>query len=235
MGVNAVRPIAERQSLREQIASSLRAAVIAGELQPGIVYSVPSLATQFGISATPVREAMLELSRDGLVEPIRNKGFRVTEMSDHQLDEITQLRALIEIPTVAAVAKIVTPEQIAELRPLAERIRDCAEAGDIVGYLESDRQFHLGILAVSGNELLVETVGRLRMQTRLYGLPTLEREHRLSRSGEEHLEILEALSSNDPDRAEALMRRHIGHVRRLWASAASDDEAGADNDAPVGA
>ena len=216
--------IAELRSLREQIAASLRAAVIAGELEPGRVYSVPSLALQFEISATPVREAMLELCRDGLMEPLRNKGFRVTAMTDSQLDQITQLRALIEIPTVAAVAAIVTPAQVAELRPMAEQIRDCAEAGDLVGYLEIDRGFHLGILAINGNDLLVETVGRLRMQTRLYGLPTLERQHRLVRSGEEHLEILAALSNNDPVSAEAVMRRHIGHIRRVWASASAEEE-----------
>ena len=213
-----------QQSLREQIASSLRAAVVSGELKPVELYSVPFLAAQFGISATPVREAMLELSRDGMVEPVRNKGFRVTEMSDRQLDEITQLRALIEIPTVAAVAEVVTAAQVAELRPLAERIRDCAAAGDLVGYLEFDHRFHLQLLAISGNQLLVETVGRLRTQTRLYGLPVLEREHRLVRSGEEHLQILEALSANDSRLAEQVMSRHIGHVRKLWAAAASEDD-----------
>lgn len=218
----AVTPLVERQSLREQIASALRAAVISGEMSAGVVYSVPSLAEQFGISATPVREAMLELNRDGLVEPVRNKGFRVTEVNDRQLDDITKLRALIEVPTVAAVAAVITPEQVAELAPLADQICASAAEGDLVGYLESDRRFHLGILAINGNDRLVETVGSLRMQTRLYGLPRLEREHRLIRSGEEHLEILEALRLHDARLAGELMRCHIGHVRSLWASRGDD-------------
>ncbi len=217
-----VSPIAERQSLREQIASSLRAAVVSGKLEPGVVYSVPSLAAQFGISATPVREAMLELCRDGLVEPVRNKGFRISVMTDHQLDEITQLRALIEIPIVRAVAEIVTPEQVEELAGIARRICVAAEAGDLAGYLESDREFHLVLLALSANEMLVQLVGELRMRTRLYGLPKLEREHRLIRSAEEHLEIVEALRNRDGQLVEEVMRRHIGHVRNLWAS--SDDQ-----------
>jgi DNA-binding GntR family transcriptional regulator len=213
-----VGPIIERESLRAQIAGSLRAGVVSGKLEPGVVYSVPSLAVQFGISATPVREAMLELSRDGLVEPVRNKGFRVTAMTDHQLDGITQLRALIEIPTVGAVAKIATPEQIDHLHRLAEEICIAAESGDLVDYLEIDRAFHLAMLAIAGNELLVQTVGRLRMQTRLYGLPKLERERRLVQSAEEHLELVDALRAGDSQQAEEIMRRHIGHVRSLWAS-----------------
>jgi DNA-binding GntR family transcriptional regulator len=213
-----VRPLVERQSLREQIASSLRAAVVSGKLEPGVVYSVPSLAVQFGISATPVREAMLELVRDGLVEPVRNKGFRVSAMTEHQLDEITQLRVLIEIPTVAAVAKLVTPEQVDHLRHLAEQICAGAGAGDLVGFLENDRDFHLELLAIGGNELLVDTVSKLRVRTRLYGLPHLERDRRLMRSAEEHLDIVDALGRGDATAAEELMRKHIGHVRELWAA-----------------
>jgi DNA-binding GntR family transcriptional regulator len=213
-----VKPIIERESLREQIASSLRAAVVSGKLEPGVVYSVPSLAVQFGISATPVREAMLELVRDGLVEPVRNKGFRVSGVTDDQLDEITKLRALIEIPMVAAVAKIATEEQIDDLQKVAERICVAAEAGDLAGFLENDRAFHLGLLAISGNQLIVDTVSKLRMRTRLYGLPRLERERRLLKSAEEHLDIVDALRRRDSGAAERLMRDHLGHVRSLWAA-----------------
>jgi DNA-binding GntR family transcriptional regulator len=213
-----LKPIVERQSLREQIASSLRAAVVSGTLEPGVVYSVPSLAVQFGISATPVREAMLELVRDGLVEPVRNKGFRVSGVTDHQLDEITKLRALIEIPMAATVAKIATAEQVDHLQELGERICVAAEAGDLAGFLENDRAFHLGLLAISGNHLIVDTVSKLRMRTRLYGLPRLEREQRLLSSAEEHLDIVEALRRRDAAAAESLMREHLGHVRSLWAA-----------------
>ncbi|MGN6600433.1 MAG: GntR family transcriptional regulator, partial [Actinomycetes bacterium] len=91
-----------RQSLRERAADALRAALVAGEMRPGVTYSAPSLAAQFGVSATPVREAMLGLAKEGLVEAVRNKGFRVTELSDRDLDEITELRSLVEVPTVGA-------------------------------------------------------------------------------------------------------------------------------------
>jgi DNA-binding transcriptional regulator YhcF (GntR family) len=73
---------ATRQSLREQIADALRAALVSGQMRPGLVYSVPVLAERFGISPTPVREAMLDLAKESLVEPVRNKGFRVTELTD---------------------------------------------------------------------------------------------------------------------------------------------------------
>ena len=74
--------VGERQSLREQVAQALRGALVAGEMRPGTVYSAPALATRFGVSATPVREAMLDLAKEGLVEAVRNKGFRVVGLSD---------------------------------------------------------------------------------------------------------------------------------------------------------
>ncbi|MFF9912487.1 GntR family transcriptional regulator [Streptomyces sp. NPDC013457] len=97
------RLITARERLRDQVAHALRAALISGELKPGAVYSAPGLAEDFGVSATPVREAMLDLAREGLVEPVRNKGFRVTEVDERDLDQYTDIRLLIEVPTVGRV------------------------------------------------------------------------------------------------------------------------------------
>ncbi len=218
----AIAPLAERQSLREQVAGALRAAVVSGEMRPGVLYSVPSLATQFGVSATPVREAMLDLAKEGLVESVRNKGFRVTEVTDRQLDEITELRALIEVPTVARLAETIEPEQVDDLGPLAEKICQVAAAGDLIGYVEADLEFHLVLLELSGNRRLVDVVSELRGQTRLYGLSALAREGRLVDSAEEHLQILDALRARDQARCEEIMRRHIRHVRGLWAPRGKD-------------
>ena len=96
-----------RRSLREEITELLRAAVMAGELEPGVTYSAPSLAEQFGVSATPVREAMLDLEKEGLVEIVRNKGFRVTSPSPEELDDVTELRVLVEETQVGGLSAVV--------------------------------------------------------------------------------------------------------------------------------
>ena len=102
-------------SLREQVTRALEAAVIAGELQPGVIYSAPTLAERFGVSATPVREAMLDLVSEGMMEPVRNRGFRVLEVSESDLDQISQIRLLIEVPIMGQVAKLLTQQSIADL------------------------------------------------------------------------------------------------------------------------
>ena len=218
-----VAPLTDRQSLREQVANVLRAAIVAGQMLPGVLYSVPTLAERFGVSATPVREAMLDLAKEGLVDSVRNKGFRVTELADKDLDDITQLRALIEVPTVAELATVITEAEVAELRPLAQAIVDSAADGDLIRYLEEDRRFHLGLLSLAGNPRLVDVVRDLRAQTRLYGLDGLVEQGRLTSSAAEHLELLDALQAHDAEWAEAVMRRHIAHVRGIWAAVPEDD------------
>ncbi|WP_078955437.1 GntR family transcriptional regulator [Streptomyces griseus] len=154
--------IKAQERLRDQVGHALRAALTAGELKPGTVYSAPGLAAELGVSATPVREAMLDLAREGLVEPVRNKGFRITEVSERELDQCTELRALIEVPTVGRVTETATTEELEALRPLAEEIVSNAREHNLIGYLEADRQFHLTLLGLSGNDRLVQTVGDLR-------------------------------------------------------------------------
>lgn len=208
---------AKRTSLREQVADALRAAVVSGEMKPGRVYSAPVLAARFGVSATPVREAMLDLAKRGLVEVVPNKGFQVTSVSEEELDEITEIRLMLEPPAAAAAARVATPEDAAELLTLAKAIVDAATAGDLISYLDADREFHGRLLALHGNNRLVEIVYDLRDQTRLYGLASLSDRGMLDVSAREHLEMCEYLSAGDDTALGDLMRSHIGHVRQEWA------------------
>lgn len=217
-GELALPALGTRRNLREEIKQNLRAAVISGELRPGVVYSAPSLATQFGVSATPVREAMLDLANEGLVDIVRNKGFRVTELSEKDLDELSELRALIEVPTVRRVAEAgVPPSVIGELRSLATEIEEAAARRDLIAHVAADMEFHLRLLSLAGNDQLVETVRALRARSRIYGLRSLAARDALVPSAHEHAELLDLLAAGDADGAEALMRDHIGHVRGIWA------------------
>ncbi|MEU9786305.1 GntR family transcriptional regulator [Streptomyces phaeochromogenes] len=208
----------KKPSYRERVADALRAALIAGELRPGEVYSAPALAARFGVSATPVREAMLDLAKEGLVDTVPNKGFRVTAVSEKQLDEYTHIRSLIEIPTTVSLAATADPVALEALRPAAQESVTAAATGDLIAHVEADMRFHLGLLALAGNEHLVEVVRDLRKRSRLYGLHALVKAGRLEASAAEHLDILDALIARDEEAVRAVMTRHLGHVRGLWAA-----------------
>ena len=217
-GVSGLPEIGERVSLRERVAESLRAALVSGRMAPGTTYSIPALAEQFGVSATPVREAMLDLGNEGIVAPVPNKGFRVVELTDEELDQVTELRRLLEVPTVRDLAGAMDPAAIKRLRGIAAAVHDAAQRGDVVAYVESDRELHLALLAESGNPRLVEMVGRLRDQSRLYGLEQLAADGVLVDSAAEHVRLIDALESGDRRAAEKVMAHHLDHVRGIWAS-----------------
>jgi DNA-binding GntR family transcriptional regulator len=216
----SITPLA-KANLRERVLRALRAAIISGELTPGEVYSAPSLAATFGVSATPVREAMLDLAKENLVVVVPNKGFRVTVVDEEQLDQITAIRRLLEPPVVAEVTDLIPAEDFAGLRSLAQEIVDGARNGDLAQYTEADRDFHLRLLSYSGNQRLVDLVAELRGQTRLVGLASLLDRGQLVSSAREHLELLDLMERRDAAAVAAFMNRHINHIQDLWSGKAA--------------
>jgi DNA-binding GntR family transcriptional regulator len=208
-----------KTSLRETVTRALRAAIVAGEMVPGVVYSAPSLGARFGVSATPVREAMLDLVRENIVSVEPNKGFRVLEISDRDLDQMAEIRLLLEPPVVRAVAAVIPKEDLPELRALAQKIVDCAQERDLVGYTDADTEFHIRLLEYSGNSRLVDIVSDLRAHSRLSGLTLLAELGQLGSSAQEHLEMVDLIEEGRVEDLEVLMKSHISHVRGLWASA----------------
>lgn len=216
----------EKANLRERVLRALRAAIISGELTPGEVYSAPSLAATFGVSATPVREAMLDLAKENLVVVVPNKGFRVTVVDEEQLDQITAIRRLLEPPVVAEVTNQIPAEDFAGLRQLAQEIVDGARAGDLAQYTEADREFHLRLLGYSGNQRLVDLVAELRGQTRLVGLASLLDRGYLVSSARDHLDLLDLMERRDAAAVEIFMVRHINHIQDLWSGKAATGATG---------
>ena len=209
-------------NLRGLVRRALEAALVAGELRPGEIYSAPALAERFGVSATPVREAMLDLVKDGFVEVIRNKGFRVVAMSELDLDRISEIRLLLEVPSTVRAAARLTPEVTASLAGLADEIELAASQGDLIRYLDADRRFHVELIAVLDNPTLTGLVDRLRRQTRLFGLDALVKTGRLVTSAQEHHTLLATLRSGDAEATRRLISAHIEHVRGVWAGREED-------------
>lgn len=209
--------IQQYKSLRSTVTEALRTAIIVNDLEEGKLYSAPALAEPLGVSATPVREAMMDLASEGLVTPVKNKGFRVTVMTSRDLEEMTEVRQLLEPPAVRDVVGKIADEDFTLLREIADQIVTAAEAGDLRTYLTVDRQFHAEILRHTGNGRLVELATKLRAQTRLRALRPLADSGKLVDSASEHIQLLDHMAAGDSGSAYALMMRHLGHASRLWA------------------
>ena len=207
----------QRTSLREQALALLREAVITGRIADGVVYSSKARAAELGVSNGPIREAMLALVDDGLMEAVPNKGFRSVPLTPADLAEIYEMRLLLEVPAVARLATGDLPgDHVARRTGLVNTIEQAARSGDLIGNLAADRDFHLTLLAAGGNRRLVSAVARLRDQTRLDNLRALNADGRIVASADEHRPLLTAILRHDERTAERLMRQHLEHIRQDW-------------------
>lgn len=201
----------QRHSVRAQILEALRAALVDGDLMPGEVYSAPALGERFGVSATPVREAMQQLAHEGAVEVVPNRGFRVAERSPRELAELAEIRSLLEVPVMLRLARTVPAERWAGLRPLAEETSAAAARGDLAAYVDADRAFHRAILSLAGNRQLLLIADDLhrRSQWQSASGPVHHRRADLVADAAEHSALLEALEAQDLTVVRELVREHF--------------------------
>lgn len=202
------RPPDTFTTLRDLVVQRLRSDIVSGRSAPGTLYSVPSLADEIGVSTTPVREALLELCRAGLVTPRRNRGFRVEPTSLEALNDLFSLRDLLERFAITALAER-RPNDAAGLHRLADAIGEAVGQEDVRAYLETDRAFHQELVSQAGNPLLTRLVMELRDAMRLYGIDSGAGRKRQKASVAEHHRLVDLAAGGKAEEAAALLSRHI--------------------------
>ncbi|WP_414171270.1 GntR family transcriptional regulator [Clavibacter tessellarius] len=223
MSLSALRPAPRARACASTSTRPCRPPSSPASLEPGTLITVPTLAVRFDVSATPVREAVLELEKRGFVETVRNKGFRVTAVSDEELGHLVQVRQLLEAPAMERLAGRVPDDALPALEGLADRIERGARDGDLRAYLEADQEFHLSLTRMLGNPVLTDSIADLRSRTRLVGLASMKESRHLDDSAAEHHELLRALVRGDGREAHAVMVRHIRHATGWWAGHGEED------------
>jgi DNA-binding GntR family transcriptional regulator len=201
--------------MNARVLDALRAAVISGELAPGSLHSVQTLATQLGVSRTPVREALIKLAQLGMVRFERNRGVRVLQTSVHDLEEVFALRLLLEVPATRRACQLLDAAGRKELRRHYRAMERAAEADDDFRFWEHDRAFHRAVLAASGNTRLAAFVDGLRDTVLRRGVSTAGSSRTLDDIVREHLVVLECIEAGDADAAADAMRAHVLHTAEL--------------------
>lgn len=228
----AIHRLRQGSSIRDTVEGILAAAIISGEIAPDSLVSVPTLAARFGVSSTPVREAMLNLKKRGFVEPVRNTGFRVTTLSYRELGEIVQLRQLLE----GSAMRLITAQQITDkmdqYRGLVDEIAAAAALSDFAAFSRADAAFHLSLLGEADNERLVRMVGDLRGETRMVGLATMGLKIEMEKSANEDRELLDLLAAGRGADAQENVVQHISWVMAWSHRSGVDGEPGDGTAAP---
>jgi DNA-binding GntR family transcriptional regulator len=209
--IPAATPVPPRslspRALYQDVAERLRSQIFARELEPGAWIDEQRLALEYGISRTPLREALKVLAAEGLVTMKVRRGAYVTEMSRDDVTQVYHLLALLESDAAAEVARHASDDQLAQLQALHERLEKQVRSRD--AFFAANEQFHLALLEIAANRWRTQIVADLRKVMKLNRHHSLFKQGRLAESLAEHRAMMAALSARDARKVAALMRAHF--------------------------
>lgn len=199
-------------SLKDQAYLAIKGAILTLRLKPGQALVEGDLADQLGISKTPVRTALHELEREGLVHRILYKGTYVAEVNLKDVQEIFELRAVLEGLAARLAAPAFQDSEIAAAWEILRLMEEAVVAGDRDLASQRGQQFHEIILQKADNQRLQVIVHNLDDHLQRYRLLSDQIKGRLEKSLGEHKRTLEALEQRDPDLSEAMIKSHLHSV-----------------------
>ena len=197
--------------LYEDVADRLRDQIFAKQLAPGSWLDEQSLAEQFGISRTPMREAIKALASEGLVTMKMRRGAYVTEVNRSDLEQIFTVLSLLEGQAAKEAALKATEDELNLLDHLHHRLETAAADRDLEQFFEINGKFHELIQQIAGNRWMNGVIDDLRKVLKLHRKDSLTGTGRLQNSLIEHREILRAILKRDDLAAEAAMRKHFAN------------------------
>lgn len=224
-----------RSTLRQQIADALRDEVLAGRLQPGREFTVKQIAEQYGVSATPVREALFDLSAQGLLESDQHRGFRVYEFTVADYRAMVEARTLVMDGVVRDVFRGPTPsparqaayrDALVSVRRRAEEAARAARGGDLDILIGYDLRFWRELGGLVGNSYISDFLHRLRVQAWVFAVPYLRGDADVRDwlwNG--HADLVAAITHRDREALRAVLDDYNRHALS-WADRLADAEAG---------
>ena len=206
--------------LREQVRDALRDAILSASLQPGTRIGEVETAMALGVSRTPVREAIRELVQEGLLAFVPHRGAVVVTVSDDEINAAYRVKSVLEEEAMSRAAVRLTPSDVAELRQLIDEMAGWAAQGAFVEANNAEWKFHATIADVAELGLLrrtwtsVDDLGRLttiQLKAQHGSFPRY-----LALLATRHRDLLEVLTSGDPQRAAEAGRNHLDEMHQLF-------------------
>ena len=197
------------RALYEEVAELLRQRIFRRELEPGSWIDETRLAEEYGISRTPLREALKVLATEGLVTMKVRRGAYVTEVSEQDMSDVYHLLALLESDAAGVVARTASDAQLRELQDLHEELEHAVADRD--RFFQVNERFHLRLLEIAGNRWRNQMVADLRKVMKLNRQHSLLKSGRIEESLAEHAQVMQALAARDATAAAASMQAHFAN------------------------
>ncbi|RIK35644.1 MAG: GntR family transcriptional regulator [Chloroflexi bacterium] len=204
----------QRHTLNQKVYQQLRRKLLRGDLAPDSQLDERQLAEELGVSRTPLREAISQLVKEGIVEHRPYRGNFVRTFTAKQVNDLYEVRKALESLAMRLAIRKLSQEHLEEIRTILDQVQEALDRGDITAYTEADRRFHQAILQITGNETLIESLNRLAAQIQMVRILANRDPEVVERTAQERPRILAALEARDADTAARLMEEHIDGVRR---------------------
>ena len=201
-------------SLVEDAYASLLSAIAEARLGPGTPLSQNKLAVHLGVSRTPVREALLRLERDGLVQRKPDVGFVVAAITPEEVNEACDLLEVLDTFVYLRAAKALDAEELGVLLDLASQLVGHAEAGDAAAWKDADRRYHAIVMQGAGNRFVAEYLQQVRRRVQRFWMVKPHFDGRLRGCSQDHVALAQAMVDQDESVMSAYIHDHIERLRR---------------------
>lgn len=201
-------------TIADQLYDILCDRIVTGHYAPGQRLDMQAIADEYGVSKTPVRDALAELENDRLIETRPRSGTFVASLSLRDIHEVCQLRKAIEWLATGMASESMPDSLLKDLREEALRARDAATEGDFEPFFVSDTRIHSEIVRASGNTRLIQVRSSVQPFVKWLQVMGATGSHRIQGSTARHLEILDAMRDRDSDRAAAAAAVHLDEVEK---------------------
>lgn len=203
----------EKLSVARRVYDILKEKIISLELMPNQLLLVQQLSNDLKFSRTPVKEALIRLRDDGLVEEADGRKFRVTNINQKQIDDIYETRTVLEGTAVAEVAQHITSAQIQTLLHMIDQMELALATHDSEKYFELDFRFHQYILELHANKVIISCLERIKDQQQRIRYLTVSIYRRMDDSIAEHKRIVEYMKTQDSEGARAMLKLHLDNAK----------------------
>ena len=212
--VEELQKIKRPETLLSLAYDRIKGLLVSGQLNFDEIYSANQFAEMLGVSRTPVREALLQLAAEGLLIPVQGRGFKIKGFSEKEIRDFFEARLMIETYVIGRLVKGMGAADVKPLQISLKQMIQSAQKGDLHGFLEADKAFHMNLIHRYTNRLLESIMENIRNLISILGQKALSSPGRIEEVLQEHQAIVEAVKEKDANKAAKAMSHHLNRTER---------------------
>ncbi|AJY74538.1 GntR family transcriptional regulator [Paenibacillus beijingensis] len=209
-----LKPIDKPSTTKEMAYNEIKHVILSGYISSEEIFTEVKLAELLNTSRTPVREALQDLIKEGLIVSIPRKGMTVRKVTESEIEQIFLLRTSIETKMIRKLAEIITSEQLKILKNICKQQKEAMLANDDIAFIKLDQLFHISFVKFVDFELIEQVLLNLHNLSQLIGLRAIKKSNRMNEVLEEHLTIISCMESRDEEKSGEAMILHLNKTKQ---------------------